>query len=182
MKKSLFIFLVLAFFVACVGGRMEQIGKDYDFNKTTNESIVFGKIDIKENIIGFSTLNQFSIYRKDTSTKNFVNFSRDEYFFIPLEPGEYEIEDVNCGFGLSGAMGMMTHKIPVHLSFSVGANEIIYIGKIFVKYKATGNGPVEEHAIIISDEYDMAVKEFRKLYPTINNPTINKDIKKNIAM
>jgi hypothetical protein len=178
------IFSVLIIF-GCTSTPKTHIGKDYDFNKHATKSIVFGKIDVKtKGVTGFPTYNAFHLKNAFTGQIVLIDrFSRDEYFLLALEPGEYEIAEIGLGFGLMGAIGDAAPTrgdiVPVNLRFKAIPGEVIYIGKLFVECtinpRLPGNVSVIDKRLVISDEYEIAEKEFRDRYSNIH-----KEIKKNL--
>jgi hypothetical protein len=72
-------------------------------------------------------------------------------------------------------MGLTAYGVPIDKTFTVGSDEIIYIGKLMVEYTVDETYRVTDQQVTIYDEYDLAVNDFRKLYPNIK-----KDIRKSL--
>ena len=151
-------------------------------NKKPNQSIIIGKINGKATqkpVGAIPSAKRCSV--KSTSTwyddeGYLFKFSDGELFSFPLDPGEYKII---CAYYeyllLFGNSSFAWSSIPIGLSFSVGESEVIYIGNLNINYSAGELGGTGE--VIISDDYDAIVKEFRGKYPNIKQ-----EIKKEILM
>ena len=151
-------------------------------NKKSNQAIIIGKINgnaTQKPSLAIPSTKEFSV--KSTSTwyddkGYFVKFSDGELFSFPLDPGEYKIICVYYEYLLLfGNSSSAWSSIPIELGFSVGENEVIYIGNLNINYSAGELGGSGE--VIVSDDYDAVVKEFKGKYPNVKQ-----EVKKKILM
>lgn len=165
------VILVFALFGCAVA---PKINKNIE-TKQPGQSIVFGKINIESGAVGIRTMSYCCITKMSDLSEDGFGFSNGDLFFVVLDSGEYRISSILEGYGLTGALGF-TEIPPINIDrgFSVGENEVIYIGNMSANFicgrKSFWSGDVIEPDrwdIEITDEYDDAVKEFRKKYPNI---------------
>jgi hypothetical protein len=179
MKLAACSVLVCLLTISCATEKKGlKISEDFDLSKNPNKSIVFGKIELqRKGVPGIPSGNEFELVRRDRIT-NFEKFSNNEYFFLSLEPGEYNLRKINLYYGGIGLLGLSPYFVPVGVMINVDKpNDVIYIGKLTVEFKLSTQGPrVSQNAteirVTVSDEYNQAVNEFRKLYPNIKNEII----------
>jgi len=191
MRKNNLFFVCLILLQVLSGCAAKGLGieKNYDMSKYPGRSIVIGKIKAKfENVLSQPTFTTFLLV-DDLTREEIVRqrFSRGKHFFIALDAGEYNIEQLLLGYGIFGGLGDITDSVPVNKKFTVGTNEVIYIGKLETEYRLEDVAPsilqlgrinifqwiIKQ--VRVSDEYDIAVKEFHKLYPDIK-----RDVRKNL--
>ena len=142
--------------------------------KQPGQSIVFGKINIESGVFGIRTMSYCRITKISDLSEDGFDFSNGDLFFVVLDSGEYRISSILEGYGLTGALGFSDVPIDIYREFSVGENEVVYIGNMSVHHirgrRNMWSGDVivpDSWDIKITDEYDEAVKEFRKRYPNI---------------
>lgn len=163
------LILVFVLFGCAVAPKITNIE-----TKQPGQSIVFGKINVESGVLGIRTMSFCHISEVSGLSANGFDFSNGDLFFIVLDSGEYRITSILEGYGLTGALGFSDVPINIYRRFSVGENEVVYVGNMSVKYipgrKTFWNGDVivpDRWDIKITDEYDEAVKEFRKRYPNV---------------
>jgi hypothetical protein len=176
-NKFVFTVLILVYVLSGCASEGLRIENNYDMSKNPGKSIVIGKISAKlKTSFSWPTSNAFVLVNQSSEKKIITqHFSRDKHFFVALDAGEYNIKELILGYGISGSIGLTAHDVPLSKAFSVSPDEVVYIGKLSVEYTADESYGVADVQITISDEYDLAVEEFRKLYPNIK-----KDVRKNL--
>jgi FKBP-type peptidyl-prolyl cis-trans isomerase len=187
MRKMRYImFICFVFFVfGCQSGAINNIKKDYDFSKDTNKSIVIGKIDYG---IGGVVVTSYELLIKNISTgkycagKTCTSFPIGDYFFVAFDAGNYCIEKFIFDTGLGGAIsskivGYYAQSVPVNVCFEVKANEITYIGNLFIsaRYAPLFNEvKYIDSNINVGDNYYEATGEFEKKYPSSGKKVVKR--------
>ncbi len=174
MRKMRYIMSICFLFgvFGCQSGVINNINKDYAFSKDTNKSIVIGKIDYG---IGGVVVTSYELLMKNLSKGEYCSsFPIGDYFFVALDAGNYCIEKFIFDTGLAGGIsskivGYYTQSVPVNVCFEVKANEITYIGNLFIsaRYAPLFNEvKYIDSNINVGDNYYEATVEFAKKYPS----------------
>jgi hypothetical protein len=140
-------------------------------SKDPSQSMVVGKINIKQRgAMGFRTRKWITVVNKSNGKGVPFLPATDKYFFLPMEPGEYFVEDIHLGYGFLGMIGY-GNSVPIGRRFEVKPNETVYIGDMTIKVDfitgAAGLG-IKNSDVLVADNYDIAVSAFRARYQDMN--------------
>ncbi len=192
--KTTIILITLVILYGCATTpniQLSNLKQNYALDSRSDKSVVFGKVIYNSDDFFFKRIPflKFKIRNiADTEIKYNLKlgdaesmfalpwnlkFFKSEYFFIELEPGNYEIYSISMPYGrdLSNIISETTSII-----FSIEPNSISYLGTlqltILKNTTKVGGLPLLKAGFVykanLLDEQEEAVKEFRIKYPLLS--------------